>query len=48
MPGVEGFNQLEAQPVAPTNAVETVDVLADDIGEGTKAEAMSILSKIEG
>lgn len=48
MPGIEGMNKLEAQPFAPTNAVETADVLADDIGEGTKAEAMSILSKIEG
>lgn len=48
MPGVEGFNTLEAQPVAPKGAADTKDVLAEGIGEDTENKAMSVLKQIEG
>jgi hypothetical protein len=48
MPGVEGFNTLEAQPVAPKGAVDTKDVLAEGIGEVTENKTMSVSTQIEG
>ncbi len=48
MPGVEGFNTLEAQPVAPKANVETTGVLAEGIGEDTESKAMSVLKQVEG
>ncbi len=48
MPGVDGFKNLEAQPVALKGDVEVKDVLAENIGEDTENKAMNLFRKSEG